>query len=132
MRMKGKIMNALRPWKTVSVVPLAGVWANRFRRKDGRMILDPCPGLLIQERAGESRAVFATYHQGILMPACEMDGFEEASCAGGPRANPYRADLPPWQLLDEIDPVQKAAGEAAAGTPLATSWVKTPGGPIPE
>jgi hypothetical protein len=87
------------------------------------MIHDPCPAILVQERSGESRTAFATYHRGLLFAACDTEGYEESSCAGGPRATPYRADLPPWQVLGEIDPSQKVADEIAASTPLATSSV---------
>jgi hypothetical protein len=121
-----RLMNAIKPWRTVNVVPLAGTWANRYRRKDGRMIIDPCPGILIQERAGETRTCFATYYRGLIMPAIETDGYEESSCAGGPRATPYRADLPPWLVLDEVDPAQKVADEVAAGEPLAKSFIFAP------
>lgn len=57
------------------------------------------------------------------MPACEMDGYEESSPVGGPRANPYRADLPPWQMLDRVDPVQKAMDEAAAAVQTGASYI---------
>jgi hypothetical protein len=117
-------MNTVRPWRTINVIPLAGTWCNRFRRNDGRMLLDPCPGLLIEERGGESRVAFATYHRGLVFAACDMPGYEESSCAGGPRATPYRADLPPWLMLDEIDPAQKVADDIAARVPLATTWIE--------
>jgi hypothetical protein len=118
-----RLMNTIKPWKTVSVIPLSSGWSNRYRRADGRIIIDPCPGLVIQERGGESRVAFATYHEGLVFPAVETAGYEESSTAGGPRSNPYRAGLPPWLLLDEVDPVAKAAAEAASGVKLATSFV---------
>jgi hypothetical protein len=88
------------------------------------MIHDPCPAILVQERGGESRAAFATYYCGELFAAIDTNGYEESSCAGGPRSVPYRADRPPWELLDEEDPVKKAAEEAARGVPLASSFIK--------
>jgi hypothetical protein len=110
-----RIMSTMKPWRTVNLVPLAGVWSNRYRRRDGLAITnDPCPGVLIQERGDETRTCFATYYRGLIFPAIETDGYEESTCAGGPRANPYRAGQPPWLLLDEVDPAQKVANEAAA------------------
>jgi hypothetical protein len=119
-------MNTIRPWKTISVVPLSGTWANRYRQTNGtgKMILDPCPAILVQERGGETRTAFATYHHGLLFAACDTPGYEENSCAGGPRATPYRPDKPPWECLDESDPMQKIADEA--GEPIAKSFVFGP------
>ncbi|HEX5348525.1 MAG TPA: hypothetical protein VFW64_15695 [Pseudonocardiaceae bacterium] len=88
------------------------------------MIIDPCPGLVIQERGGETRVAFATYYEGLIFPAVETAGYEDSSTAGGPRSNPYRPGLPPWLLLDEIDPVAKVAAEAANAGYLASSFVQ--------
>jgi hypothetical protein len=104
-------MDAVRPWRTVNVVPLSATWSNRFRTNDGRAINDPCPALLVQERGGETRVVFASYANGEVFPACQMAGYEDSSSTS--RVNPHRADEPPWMRLDERDPVQTATDKAA-------------------
>jgi hypothetical protein len=116
-----KIMDAIRPWRTVNVVPLAGTWCNRFRTNDGKAINDPAPAILIQERGGETRTCFSTYYRGVLLPAIDMPGYEESSCIAGTRTNPHRPGKPPWELLDEPDPVRKAAEEA--GVLVGSSFV---------
>jgi hypothetical protein len=100
------IMNALHPWKTIYVCPLPTTWANQFLRTDGRAILDPAPCLIVQERGGQTRTVFATYFRGELLAACDQPGYQESTTigAGGPR----RSGAPPWQCLDDPDPVQRA------------------------
>jgi hypothetical protein len=118
-----RIVNAIQ-WKTINVVPLPGIYANRYRMRDGRMLLDPCPAILVQSRGGETRAVFATFEKGHLFPAVDTAGYEESSTAGGSRPNPHRADRPPWKLLEEEDPATKVAKEIAASTPLAQTWVE--------
>lgn len=102
---KWRIMDAIKPWKTANAVALAGTWSNRFRNNDGRALTDPCPCVLIQERGSVTRAVFGTYLNGEIMPACEMEGYEDSSTS--PRTSPHRSDKPPWLRLDEIDPVRK-------------------------
>jgi hypothetical protein len=124
-------MNTVRPWKTVNVVPLAGTWCNRFRTKAGKAIQDPCPAILVQSRGNETRTAFATYNKGVLFAACDMPGYEESSCAGGPRANPYRPGQPPWLMLDEIDPAQKVADDIAASVPLSSFFTRNLGEETP-
>jgi hypothetical protein len=126
MKTKRRWSMSVLQWQTVNVVALAGTWGCRYRRSDGRTLLDPCPGVLIQKRGGESRAVFATYHNGVLIPAIETAGFEEATCAGGSRSNPYRPGAPPWELLDEVDPVAQTTEQAAAAAKLAHSYILPP------
>jgi hypothetical protein len=122
MKRKWRVMDAITlSWKTSNVVPLPGTWCNRYRRHDGRIILDPCPALLVQERGNDRRTCFATYHKGLLFPALDTDGYEESNCSG--RTIPYRANEPPWELLDEIDPAAKVADEAANAKYLANSFV---------
>jgi hypothetical protein len=108
------VMTTIKPWRTIAVVPLAGTWCNRFRTNDGKAINDPAPAILIQERGGETRTCFSTYYRGVLLPAIDIPGYEESSCIAGTRTNPHRPGKPPWELLDEPDPVRKAAEEAAA------------------
>jgi hypothetical protein len=97
------------------------------------MLLDPCPAILLQSRGGETRTVFATFEHGHLFAACDTKGYEESTVAGGARPNPYRADRPPWELLDEEDPATKVANEVAASTPLAQTWTeKWRGGETPQ
>jgi hypothetical protein len=81
---------------------------------------------MIQERGGESRVVFATYHNGVLIPAVETAGYEESSTAGGSRSLPYRPGPPPWELLDEVDPVAKVAADAANAGYLVKSFTLPP------
>jgi hypothetical protein len=120
-------------WKTVNVVPLPGVYANRYRRSDGRVILDPAPAILVQSRGGEVRAVFATYEKGHLFAAVDTAGYEESTVSSGSRPSPYRADRPPWECLDEEDPTKKVADDIASRVPLATTWVeKWRGGETPQ
>jgi hypothetical protein len=126
MKMRRRWRMSILQWRTVNVVPLAMPWSNRYRRADGRAIHDPCPGLMIQERGGESRVVFATYHNGVLIPAVETAGYEESSTAGGSRSLPYRPGPPPWELLDEVDPVAKVAADAANAGYLAKSFTLPP------
>jgi hypothetical protein len=118
-------MDTIKPWRTISVVPLSGTWANRYRQNNDKIIHDPCPCILVQERGGnETRTALATYHRGLLFAACDTLGYQESGCAGGPRSLPYRPDKPPWECLDEPDPMQKIADEA--GEPIAKSFVFGP------
>lgn len=109
-------MNAIHPWKTINVVPLPTPWVNRYRFRDGRPLTDPCPAVLIQERGGETRTVFATFAKGVLFPAVDTPGYEDSSPASGPRR---MEDTPPWERLDEKDPAQ----QAVAGKSLIRSFV---------
>jgi hypothetical protein len=118
-------MDAIQPWRTVNVVPVGGIWSNRFRTNSGGALNDPCPAVLIQERGSQSRVVFATYCRGVLMPACDLPGYEESSPISGSRTHPYRPGAPPWERLDEIDPAQKVAEDAAA-VQLAKSYILPP------
>lgn len=107
-------MTTIHPWQTTNVVPLPTAWCNRYRLRDGRFLTDPCPAVLIQERAGVTRVVFATFARGVLFPAIETTGFEESSPTSGPRRTD---DIPPWEKLDEKDPAQQV------GTPVIRSFV---------
>jgi hypothetical protein len=73
MKMFRRIVNAIQ-WKTINVVPLPGIYANRYRMRDGRMLLDPCPAILLQSRGGETRTVFATFERKHSAPVmgCPM------------------------------------------------------------
>jgi hypothetical protein len=125
MRRKLSIMSILQ-WKTTSVCPLAGTWGNRYRRTDGRIIMDPAPCLLLQQRGADSRAVFATYENGVLIAACDTKGYEESSCISGSRTHPYRPGPPPWELLDEEDPAKQTDEQAAAAAKVRESFISAP------
>jgi hypothetical protein len=88
MKRRWRIMDTIKPWRTINVVPLSGTWSNRFRTKAGMALQDPCPAILIQERGGETRTCFATYYHGLLLPACDQEGYEDSSVISGSRTRP--------------------------------------------
>lgn len=80
-------------WRTVNVVALPAGWANEYDVGDDEKFIEPCPALLVQERHGHTRVVFATYCNGLLAAACDHPLYHD-STPPHPNVKPPRRNGP--------------------------------------
>lgn len=93
--LRGRRVNLIKTdWRSVGAVTLPIGWSNEYDIGNGEKFIEPCPALLLQERRGQTRCVFATYADGCLEAACDNPLYHD-STPPYPSVKPPRRTGPP-------------------------------------
>jgi hypothetical protein len=90
-------------WRIVNVVALPAGWSNEYDIGDDEKFIEPCPALLVQERHGQVRVVFAAYSGGLLEPAINNPLYHDSAPPYPTVKPPRRTGPPPTEKTKRAD-----------------------------